>query len=62
MKMKALACCRRRPQDLSIDMDQEPDSKQSSLPPCQRPTMLDLLYRMCTFDCAACVVVAIIAH
>ncbi|PWZ26118.1 Rop guanine nucleotide exchange factor 14 [Zea mays] len=25
MKMKALACCRRRPQDLSIDMDQEPD-------------------------------------
>jgi hypothetical protein len=25
--MKTLACCRRRPQDFSIDMDQEPDSK-----------------------------------
>ena len=27
MRMKTLACCRRRPQDFSIDMDQEPDSK-----------------------------------
>ncbi|KAF8729740.1 hypothetical protein HU200_017707 [Digitaria exilis] len=25
MRMKTLACCRRRPQDFSIDMDQEPD-------------------------------------
>ncbi|AQK73968.1 Rop guanine nucleotide exchange factor 14 [Zea mays] len=24
MRMKTLACCRRRPQDFSIDMDQEP--------------------------------------
>jgi hypothetical protein len=39
--MKTLACCRRRPQDFSIDMDQDPDSKEktpslptrSSLPP-----------------------------
>lgn len=32
--MKTLACCRRRPQDFSIDMDQEPDSKPeiSNLP------------------------------
>jgi hypothetical protein len=30
MRMKALACCRRRPQDFSIDMDQEPDSKSAS--------------------------------
>lgn len=30
MRMKTLACCRRRPQDFSIDMDQEPDSKQTS--------------------------------
>jgi len=35
MRMKTLACCRRRPQDFSIDMDQEPDSKPliSFLPP-----------------------------
>jgi hypothetical protein len=41
MRMKTLACCRRQPQDFSIDMDQEPDSKclpaqaqdLSSLPP-----------------------------
>ncbi|KAL5211804.1 hypothetical protein ABZP36_022651 [Zizania latifolia] len=25
MRMRTLACCRRRPQDFSIDMDQEPD-------------------------------------
>ncbi|XP_066328291.1 rop guanine nucleotide exchange factor 14-like [Miscanthus floridulus] len=25
MRMKTLACCRRRPQDFSMDMDQEPD-------------------------------------
>jgi hypothetical protein len=25
--MKTLACCRRRLQDFSIDMDKEPDSK-----------------------------------
>jgi hypothetical protein len=36
MRMKTLACCRRRPQDFSIDMDQEPDGKSSShtAPPC----------------------------
>ena len=35
MRMKTLACCRRRPQDFSIDMDREPDSKPliSFLPP-----------------------------
>ena len=37
MRMKTLACCRRRPQDFSMDMDQEPDSKQSSLPKISLP-------------------------
>ena len=31
--MKTLACCRRRPQDFSIDMDQEPDSKHHTSSP-----------------------------
>jgi hypothetical protein len=32
MRIKTLACCRRRPQDFSIDMDQEPDRKHPRLP------------------------------
>lgn len=39
--MKTLACCRRRPQDFSIDMDQEPDSKPAQ----DLPSLLFFLLR-----------------
>jgi hypothetical protein len=41
--MKTLACCRRRPQDFSIDMDQEPDSKHHTRLPIPHSPFLPFL-------------------
>jgi hypothetical protein len=56
MRMKTLACCRRRPQDFSIDMDQEPDSKQTSLPVQDLPDSLPHLYRFLPASVPLCLV------